>query len=110
MSGDHIKVQWVKLPLVTASPSVFVQVPASLLLIQIPACAPGKAAEDGPRIRGPTTHVGEPDGILGSWLEPGPVLAVWGSELMAGRSLSLTLSVCPSLSLTILGAPSRGVG
>lgn len=38
----------------------------------------GNAAEDGPNILGPTTHVINPDVILGSLLQPAPELAVAG--------------------------------
>lgn len=47
-----------------------------LLLVQFSANVPGKAADDGPSSSVPTTHVGDPNGVLGSWLLSGPALAV----------------------------------
>lgn len=39
-----------------------------------------KAKEDGPRAGVPATEMGDPDGFLQSWLQPGPisvVTAIW---------------------------------
>lgn len=44
----------------TAEP---VQVPAALLLTQLPADVPGKAAEAAPSTRGPGTHADDQDGV-----------------------------------------------
>lgn len=44
---------------------------------------PGKVAEDGPCIWAPATEMGDMDGVPGSWLWHGPVLAVeaiWGVD------------------------------
>lgn len=69
---------WIKtLPAMLASPiRVPVCVSAALLLIQIPANDPGKAAEDGPNTQTITTHLGDQNGVPVSWLWPGAALAV----------------------------------
>lgn len=43
---------------------------AASLLIQLSASAPGKAAEAGPMTLALATHVGNKDGIPGSWVQP----------------------------------------
>lgn len=48
----------------------------ALLLIQLPAGEPGKAAQDGPSTRAPAIHVGDRDGVPGSWYEPVTVPAI----------------------------------
>lgn len=53
-------------------------VPAALLSSQLLAKWPWEAADDDPRIRVPATHQGDLDGVPGSWLPPGPALAVAG--------------------------------
>lgn len=44
---------------------------AAWLPIQLPASAPGKAAEHGPSVWVPATYLGDHDGIPRSWLQPG---------------------------------------
>lgn len=41
------------------------------LLIQLVGNVPGKEAEDGLNTWAPATHLGEQDGVLGFWLQPG---------------------------------------
>lgn len=36
------------------------------------ANVPGKTRENDPSISAPCTHGGDPEGILGSWLQDGP--------------------------------------
>lgn len=50
---------------------VLVRVPALPLPNQLPANAPRKAAENGPKYLAPATHVGDLDGVPGSRLQPG---------------------------------------
>lgn len=45
------------------------------LLIQIFASGPGVAANDGPNVWVPATHVRDLEEAASSWLQPGPVLA-----------------------------------
>lgn len=49
--------QWIKLPLVTPASHIRVPVPAALLPIQPSANALGNAAENGPSIQVPATHM-----------------------------------------------------
>lgn len=68
-----------------------VGVTAPLLLEQLPANTPGRAAEDGPSKR--AIPSGSPGGAPDSWLQLGPapaVEAVWG--VVSERSLTLLLS------------------
>lgn len=37
---------------------------------------PEKTAKDGPSIWPPATHMGDQDGVTGSWNQPGPALVV----------------------------------
>lgn len=53
-----------------------VQVLAATLPIQLPIYTPGKAVGNGSYTWAPATHVGDPYGVLGSWLQPNPALAV----------------------------------
>lgn len=61
----------------TANPSShgglgwFCDVSATPLRMQLPANAPAKATENGP-----TTSMGDPDGVSGFWLQPGPITVV----------------------------------
>lgn len=57
------------------------------------AKVPGKAAEDGPRACVPVTHVGDQDGVPGSWLLA--VMAIYRGQVKEQKiSLSLTVSGC----------------
>lgn len=47
-----------------------------LFLIQLSANVPGRAAEHGPSSWGPSSHMGDPDGLLGSWLQSDPAPAI----------------------------------
>lgn len=47
-------------------------VPAATLVIQLPADVTRKAADDDPVSEASATYVGGLDGILVSWLQPGP--------------------------------------
>lgn len=49
--------------------------PDAPLLIQAFLYALGKTEEDGSRTRGPVTHMGEPEGVPGSWLQLNPATA-----------------------------------
>lgn len=49
---------------------------AALLPIKLSANALGKAAGDGLKTWAPVTHEGDSDRVPGSWLWPGPALAV----------------------------------
>lgn len=72
-----------------------------MLLIQFSTNVAGKAAEDGPRSWVPATHIGQLDGIPGSWLLPGPapapaVVGIYGMNQWIKITLifSLSLSLC----------------
>lgn len=59
-----------------------------------PVNVPGKAEEEGPSTWAPATHPGNPAGISGSWLWPGPVLSHCShlrGKSVEGRSFSLPL-------------------
>lgn len=89
--GGRVVMHWVKLP---AAKSLS-QVSAGSLPIHLPADAPGEAAEDGP-----FTLVGDPDGVPGSWLRAGLVLAMsglLGGGPAGGGSLSLSLHLFVTL-------------
>lgn len=47
-----------------------------MLPVQHPAYGPGKGADDGPDIWAIASHMGDSDGVLGSWLQHIPALAV----------------------------------
>lgn len=67
---------------------------------------PGKKVEVGPKTWAPATHVGDLDGVLGSLLQPDPVLAVVGIRGVNKRmenSPSLTLHDKPTVFVTTLG-------
>lgn len=51
-----------------------VQVLVALLLIQLPAGAPVKEVENGPKTFVSATHMGDSDGVPSSWLNSGPDL------------------------------------
>lgn len=72
--GRHC-VQWVKLPpgVPTFHMGVLAQVPAMLLLIQLPANTSGNMTAHAPV---PDTHVGGQDEGPGSRLQTGPTVAV----------------------------------
>lgn len=57
-------------------------VPVAPIPIQLPnACG---TAEDGTSIWAPVTHVGDPGGAPGCWLQPGlalAIVAIWGLNL-----------------------------
>lgn len=48
-----------------------VQIPAAPFPIQLTGNAPRKAMEDGPNTWALTTHITDPNGIPGSWLQSG---------------------------------------
>lgn len=89
---------------------MLVGVLAALLPMQQPANVPGKVDHD-PKTWAPTTHVGDQDGVLGSWLGPGSALAVvaiWRVKLfgwMVSLSLSQSPSPCLSVSLCLSVSP-----
>lgn len=63
--------------------------------IQFPVYGSWKGTDGGTNAWAPATLVGDPDEVLGSWLWPGPALAIadiWGSEPADGRSLSFSCS------------------
>lgn len=66
-------VKWTNLPPRTLALyiGVLVQIPAAPFLIQFPASVLEKGAKDG--------HVGDEDGVSGSWLPPSPNLAEKGT-------------------------------
>lgn len=95
-------VQGVKSPLVTP-PSIPirdpVQIPSALLLIELRANVPGKAAEYGASIHVPVSQ----DGVSDYWVSPTPVNP--SSHLVteaADRILSPCLSAAPSLSVYLI--------
>lgn len=60
---------------------MLVPVLAAWLPLQLSANVCGKAAQDGPAIWAPATHVGDPHGVLGSWLQTCPaaaIVGIWG--------------------------------
>lgn len=67
-------------------------------LIQLPANVSEKAEEDGPRVWILATHVGDPDGVHGSWHLPGPtpvIMAILGvKQHIEDPSLCLSPTVC----------------
>lgn len=67
--GASIVVQWVKLPPV--KPTSHTRAPMGILdtslPVLLPATAPSKAVEDGPRTW-PVTYLGDSDEVPGSWL------------------------------------------
>lgn len=68
---------------------VLAPIKAVSLPVQHPVAAPEKAVEGDPR----TTHGGDPDGVLGSWLQPAPAQAgttILGNEAAEGALLSLS--------------------
>lgn len=69
------------LPATPASPvAALVGTPDAPHPIRLPATAPAKVIEDDPSTRILATHVGDPDGVSGSWLQSGPaktVAAIW---------------------------------
>lgn len=50
---------------------------AAPLPVQLAANMPGESKGDGPSTWAPATHVGDQNGFLGSWLQPGVALAIW---------------------------------
>lgn len=79
---------------------VLVRVLATPLLIWLPANAPGKSADDRASTQVCGTQAENPDGILGSWLQIGPALALVGIwEVMQGMEglfvLCISLSRAP---------------
>lgn len=66
------------------------------------ANAPGKSVEDGPSMWAPATHVGDSDGVPGSWLwtDPACPLQPSGEWTRGWKILSLSLSLRLSLSLS----------
>lgn len=71
--------------------TIWVPVPvlAALLPIQLPGKASGKPATNDSSFWAPAVHVGSPDWVLGSWVQPGPkCISGWKMFL----SLSVTLS------------------
>lgn len=58
-----------------------------------PANVPGMAAGSGLSVWAPTTHIGDPDGVHGCWLQVGLALVHLGGESARGRSLFLPLSL-----------------
>lgn len=57
---------------------MLVPVLATLLPMRLPANVPGRAVDESPNTWILATHTGNPGGVLGSWLQPGPVTVVVG--------------------------------
>lgn len=76
------------------------QISAVVLLTQLSADAPGRAAVDCPSACAPATHVGDVGGLPDARLRPGPVptvAAIWGMERQVGDlCISLSCSFCDS--------------
>lgn len=87
--GVGVVAQWVK-----PMPASRMAVPAASLLIQLPPNDLEEAADDGPSVWTPATHLGDPDEILGFSLSL-PSLSIGAisrSEPADKMSLSLPLS------------------
>lgn len=87
---------WVRLPFGVLTPHIRGSV--APLPIQSPANSSRKTAEDNPSAWVPNTHVEDPDGVAGSWLQDGPVpvtVAVWGAKQLMSI---LSVLLCPTLS------------
>lgn len=66
-----------------------------MLSVLLPACAHSSGSENGSIPWVSSTHMKNLGGFLGSWVEPGPALAVvaiWGVESADERFFSFTLS------------------
>lgn len=75
-------VQWIKLSLAMAASHIGVYQNSAQLPTQLPGNIPGKAEGGVPCAWGLSTHVGDPDGTLNSWLA-------------SGWYISLSLSILP---------------
>lgn len=103
--GPGVVAQQVKLPL--ALPSYHNGAPKRVQITPLPLqlCAnvPRKAVDDGVSIWASVIRVGEPERVLGFWLQPGPSMAV--EAICTGVSLSFSLTLSHSLCLFFSRSP-----
>lgn len=66
---------------------------SSKLLIQLPVHASWGSVDDGLSAWVPVTHMGEADGVLGSWFRFGPALAFVGG-ITSRWKICLSVSLC----------------
>ena len=70
--------------------------------IQLPANVSGEAAEGDPSAWAPVIHMGDPDGVLGFWLQSGTELAIVVIfRVNQWWKICLSVSLCVSLFVTV---------